>query len=79
MGTVRNALFPQGSFLDFGDHAVAGPFKELGLSPKPIMTRYYLERSGILPEGKVIEEDVRNLSGYRGTDYEGEHTVTYRP
>jgi acetoacetate decarboxylase len=78
VGTVRNAFFPEGSFLDFGDHEIAAPIRELGLSAKPIMSRYYLERSGILPEGKVIEDNVRELSGYRGKDRKGEHTVIYR-
>ncbi len=78
VGTARNSLFPEGSFLDLGDHEIMGPIKELGLSAKPFMSRYYLERSGILPEGKVIEDNVRELSGYRGTDRHGEHTVIYR-
>jgi acetoacetate decarboxylase len=77
VGTARNALFPEGSFLDLGDHEITGPIRELGLSKKPLMSRYYLERSGILPEGKVIEQDVREMDGYRGTDRHGEHTVVY--
>jgi hypothetical protein len=77
VGTVRNAFFPRGSFLELGDHEIARPLKELGLSDKPFMSRYYLERSGILPEGKVIEENVRELEGHYGTDRAGRHTVVY--
>lgn len=77
VGTARNAFFPDGSFLDLGDHQIAGPLKELGLSKKPVMSRYYLERSGILPEGVVVQENVREMDGYRGTDRKGEHTVVY--
>jgi hypothetical protein len=78
VGTARNSFFPDGSFLDLGDHEIAGPLKDLGLSKKPLMSRYYLERSGILPAGKVIEENVREMDGYRGTDRKGEHAVIYR-
>jgi len=78
VGTARNSFFTDGSFLDLGDHAIAGPLKDLGLSKKPFISRYYLERSGILPKGVVIEENVREMDGYRGTDRKGEHTVVYR-
>jgi hypothetical protein len=78
VGTARNSFFPDGSFLDLGDHKITEPLKDLGLSKKPFMSRYYLERSGILPEGTVIEENVRDLEGYHGTDRQGEHTVVYR-
>ena len=77
VGTTRNAFFPEGSFLDLGDHEIARPIKDLGLSKKPFMSRYYLERSGILPEGKVIERNARELEGHYGRDREGEHTVVY--
>ncbi|MBN2224607.1 MAG: acetoacetate decarboxylase family protein [Deltaproteobacteria bacterium] len=77
VGTTRNSFFPDGSFLDLGDHEITGPIRDLGLSAKPFMSRYYLERSGILPEGKVIQANVRDMDGYRGTDRDGEHTVVY--
>ncbi len=77
VGTARNSLFPEGSFLELGDHEIMGPIKELGLSKKPLLSRYYLERSAILPAGKVVEENVREMEGYRGTDRVGEHTVIY--
>lgn len=77
VGTVRNALWPLDSFLELGDHEVAGAIRELDLSSRPFMTRYYVERSGILPSGKVVERDVRPLEGYRGADGVGEHVVSY--
>jgi Acetoacetate decarboxylase (ADC) len=80
VGMVRNALWPLGSFLELGDHEVAGAIGELDVSSQPFMTRYYLERSGILPSGKVVERDVRPLEGYYGSDPAdgvGEHVVTY--
>jgi hypothetical protein len=77
VGTVRNSFFPHDSFLDLGDHEITGPIRGLGLSEKPFMSRYYLERSGILPEGKVIETGVRTLDGFRGADKDGRHTIVY--
>ncbi len=80
VGMVRNALWPLGSFLELGDHEVAGAIGELDVSPRPFMTRYYLERSGILPSGKVVERDVRPLEGFLGSDPVdgvGEHVVTF--
>jgi hypothetical protein len=77
VGTARNSFFPVGSYLELGDHEIARPLKELGLSKKPFMSRYYLERSGILPEGKVIEENVREMEGYYGKERQGEHSVSY--
>jgi len=76
-GTVRNALWPLGSFLDLGDHEVAGAIRELDLSPQPFLTRYYVERSGILPSGKVVERDVRPLEGFYGGEGDRDHVVTY--
>ncbi len=77
VGTARHSLFPEGSSLELGDHEITRPLKELGLSKKPLLSRYYLQRSAILPEGVVIEENVREMEGYRGTDRHGEHTVVY--
>lgn len=77
-GTFRFSLSPAGSFLDLGEHAVAGSIRGLGLSVKPIMSRVFLDRSGILPAGETIEEGVRPLEGYYGDDHEGEHSVSYR-
>ncbi len=66
-----------GSSLQLGDHPVAESIRELGLSARPFMSRYYLQRSAILPAGKVIEQGVRPLEGYSGMDRKGELSVGY--
>ena len=38
----------------------------------PLITRYYVERAGILPAGEVVERDVAPLEGYLGRDRQGE-------
>ena len=73
----RTALAARGSSLELGEHAMAGSIRALGLSRKPLMTRYYVERAAILPAGVVVEDGVRPLEGLYGTDREGELTVTY--
>jgi hypothetical protein len=73
----RMALRSPGSFLELGDHVMADSIRGLGLSKRPLMTRYYVERGAILPLGEVVEEGVRPLEGYYGKDREGEHTVDY--
>jgi len=78
VGTFRFSLSPAGSFLKLGEHAVARSIRDLGLSAKPLMSRVFLDRSGILPAGVTIEEGVRPLEGYDGEDREGEHSVAYR-
>jgi len=77
LGIVRNAVKPKGCRLELGDHPVAQSLGALDLSPKPLMSRHYLQRSGILPSGEVVEEGVRPLDGFRGGDRAGEHTVEY--
>ena len=76
-GTCRNALFPKDSRLELGGHPVARELQALGLSSRPFLCRYYVERAGILPSGVVVEERVRPLDGYAGKDREGRHTVRY--
>jgi len=76
-GMCRMSFSSKGSFLTLGDHEVSETIRALGLSRKPIMTRYYMERSGILPAGQVIEKDVAPLDGYFGTDHEGKHKTHY--
>jgi hypothetical protein len=73
----RTALGSSRSFLELGDHEVAASIRELGLSSKPLMTRYFVERAAILPPGEVVEEGVRPLDGFFGRDREGEHNVAY--
>lgn len=73
----RFSLSPKNSFLELGNHPVSATIRDLDLSPKPILTRYFLERNAILPEGDVIERGVLPLDGHFGEDREGEHAVTY--
>lgn len=76
-GVVRARLGGGGSWLSLGDHPVAREIAALRPSRAPIFTRYYVERSGILPAGEVVEEGVRPLDGYRGQDREGTLAVGY--
>ncbi|HDH97073.1 MAG TPA: hypothetical protein ENF73_05040 [Proteobacteria bacterium] len=73
----RVSFKPRGSFLELGDHEVADSLRDLGISTKPIQSRYALQRFGILPEGEVIESGVRPLEGYRGQDREGSLEVAF--
>ena len=77
-GTVRNALRPRGASLELGQHPLADTLRRLRVGPRPFLTRYYVERAGILPAGEVVERGVRPLEGWRGEDREGAHTVVYR-
>ena len=76
-GTYHMRFSSKGSFLKLGDHEVSKSINELGLSEKPIITRYYVERSGILPAGQVIETGVAPVEGYLGKDREGKHETFY--
>lgn len=76
-GICRKCFATGGSFLKLGDHEVADSIKALDISDKPIQSRYYLQRSGILPAGRIIESGVRPLEGYYGKDREGEHVTEY--
>lgn len=78
---VRAALGGGGSSLVLGDsHPVATSIRELGLDPRPVMTRSYLDRNAILPEGEVVEQGVRPLEGYPGAEREeGELLTTHWP
>lgn len=76
-GAFRQSLRPNGSYLRLGSHPVSDSIRSMGLSKKPFLSKYSVERSGILPAGEVIEENVRPLEGYYGEDRQGEHTVTY--
>lgn len=55
--------------LELGDHPVAEQLRGLDLSGSPLLTRNFLLRSGILPEGTVIGS-ARPYDGYRGEDRE---------
>jgi len=77
-GIFRNALRPRGSTLELGRHPVAESIRALDLGPRPLLSRYYLERAAILPEGQVVESGVRPLEGFHGAQEQGEHTVRYQ-
>jgi len=77
-GSFRMALRPRDAVLELGDHPVADTIRELEPSPRPLLSRYYVERSAILPEGEVVEEGVQPLEGHRGRDGDGRHEVRYR-
>jgi len=66
-----------GSWLALGDHPLARSVQALDLSPRPLLKRYYIERSAILPAGQIVERGVRPLDGLFGRDREGELSVTY--
>ena len=78
---VRTALGAGGASLQLGDaHPVATAIRELGIDPRPVMTRSNLDRSAILPEGEMVEHAVRPLEGYLGTEREkGELLTTHLP
>jgi hypothetical protein len=71
-------LRPAGSFVKFGKHPVAKSILALDISPKPLLSRFTLQRSGILPEGKIVEKGVRPLDGYKGSEKEGKLKISYR-
>ena len=78
-GSYRFSLRPAGSFLELGNHPVADFLRDMKLSASPLQSRYYVERSGILPAGEIVEHGVRPLDGYQGHDREGAHNVVYLP
>lgn len=78
-GCFRMAVNPQGSYLKLGDHEVAQGIAGLGFAKKPLLSRYYLERNAILPQGRVIEENVLPLDGYAGIDGKGRYETMYFP
>lgn len=75
--TTRSAIKPRDSFLQLGDHPVSETIHALGLSQRPFMSRYYLERSGILPAGRIIQRGVKPLEGYTNKRRKGNHSVVY--
>jgi hypothetical protein len=75
--TTRSAIKPKDAFLQLGDHPVSETIRALGLSERPVGSRYYLERSAILPAGRTIERGVRPLEGYTNKKRKGKHTVLY--
>jgi acetoacetate decarboxylase len=78
-GCFRMAVNPQGSYLKLGNHEVAHGIADLGLAKKPLLSRYYVERNAILPQGQVIEENVLPLDGYTGKNGKGRYETIYFP
>ena len=76
-GIKRVAIHSKGSFLKWGDHPVAEALKALGISKKPFMSVYFLERSAILPLGTILETDVAAFEGYIGKTREARHSMEY--
>lgn len=76
-GAYRFSLSPAEAELRLGNHPVADDLKQLGLAPRPLMSRYYLERYAILPAGEIIETNVHALNGFQGVNRDGAHTVSY--
>ena len=77
-GTMRASLKTKNSYVEFGDHPVAQSIQDLGISKKPFMQSYYVERAGILPSGTVVEENVKSFDGYKGSTRKAKHTVVYK-
>ncbi len=78
---ARTALGAGGSTLVLGDtHPVAQSIRALDVDPRPVMTRYLVEHSAILPEGEIVERGVRPLDGYLGADRDaGELQAVHLP
>jgi len=56
-GAFRQSISPTGSFLELGDHEVAHALRGLGISRKPFMSRYAVERAAILPAGESWKKE----------------------
>jgi hypothetical protein len=76
-GLCRTSIRPSNSFLELGNHEVSRSIRELGLGDRPLLSRYYLERSCILPSGRVVEGNAWPLDGYFGRNRKGKLTVEY--
>ncbi len=77
-GIFRECIRPKESFLELGNHQIAEQLRSYNLSPKPLISRYALERAAILPSGEEVEKQVQPLDGYRGSEREGSLKVLYR-
>lgn len=60
-----------------GEHPVADTIRALEPGKRPIQSRFYVERSSILPRGEVVAQEVEPMEGFRGEDREGALEVTY--
>lgn len=70
-------MFPKSAEVVFGAHPVADTIKALEPGKRPIQSRFYVERSAILPRGEVVESGVEPMDGFRGEDREGKLTISY--
>lgn len=76
-GTWRGRIGGGVSALELGSHPLAQSIRELGLSARPLLSRYYVERSAVLPAGEVVETGLTPYGGYLGGEQEGVLTVAY--
>ncbi len=77
-GIYMTCIRPGAGRLDLGDHPVSRTIKELGVGKTPVITRYYVERSAILPEGEIVGKSDRRYMGYMGKDIDqAELTMEY--
>lgn len=76
-GIKHLSFFPQEAGVNFGFHPMAQSIRDLGIAKKPFMSMYYTQRSGILPAGSVMEENVRPFQGYLGKNRNGVHETFY--
>lgn len=81
VSVARVSIGGRGSGLELGEgHPVAESIRALEVDPLPLRTQYLLEHSFALPEGEVVERDVRPLDGYLGTARDrGELEVAHPP
>ncbi|MEJ2556037.1 MAG: acetoacetate decarboxylase family protein [Anaerolineae bacterium] len=71
-------LAPGSGTLELGDHEIADQLRSLDISTTAVITKNYLTRYGILPEGQRVGRADRPHSGHIGEDREyGRLTVNY--
>jgi hypothetical protein len=71
-------LAPGSGILELGDHEIAAQLRSLDISTTAVITKNYLTRYGILPEGQGVGRADRPYSGHVGEDREyGRLTLNY--
>jgi hypothetical protein len=71
-------LVPGSGRLELGDHPIADQLRSLDISTTAVITKNYLTRYGILPEGQRVGRADRPHSGHIGEDREyGRLTLNY--
>ncbi|MFC1890335.1 acetoacetate decarboxylase family protein [Thermodesulfobacteriota bacterium] len=76
-GIYQMRLRPPDSMLTLGNHPVAETVRELGVDPRPLVTRNYIERAAILPRGNVVATGVSPCGGFPGADSDGQLTTSW--